>query len=94
MKQFNGRDLASIKAVSPDIEVIVRIGELEIAVIGLFQNKRGVWDVIIGVDDVDRRESLATLFTTVATAIPSATFGYVRSTGAAGDEGPTDETPQ
>jgi hypothetical protein len=81
MKRFEGTDLASIEAVSPDIECVVSVGELEIAVIGLFQNKRDVWDILVGVDDVDRVEQLVAVFTAILVALPAATFGEVRSTG-------------
>lgn len=74
-------DVESIKAVEPDIEVVVKSGQHEITVIGLFQNKSDVWDVVIGVDDVGRVDELRALFKTVDAALSSASFHAVRSTG-------------
>ena len=74
-------DYESIKAVEPDIEVTVRVGELEIAVIGCFQNKRNVWDVVFGIDDVARVGSLVTLFTLLTDTLPLATFNQIRTSG-------------
>lgn len=74
-------DFESVKAVEPDIEVVVRSGEQEIAVIGVFQNKSDVWDLVVGVDSSERREQLVTLFTAITSAIQVATFAPVHSAG-------------
>jgi len=74
-------DNESVKAVEPDVEIVVRAGEHEIAVIGLFQNKSDTWDLLIGVDDGERLDQLLSLFTFVVAALPAATFGEVRTTG-------------
>jgi len=71
----------SVKAVEPDIEIVVRAGEHEIAVVGLFQNKSDTWDLLIGVDDGERLDQLLSLFTFVTTALPAATFGEVLVAG-------------
>lgn len=74
-------DVESIKAVEPDIEVVVRIGQYEIAVIGVFKNKPDVFDLVFGVDDSERVDQLQTLFSTLAAALPSASFSEVRTAG-------------
>lgn len=85
----------SFAVVEPDIEVIVRSGEHEIAVVGIFQNKSNVWDLVLGVDDTDRIAALVDVFTFVASALPTASFHKVRSAGdygsGAGGENTVDE---
>lgn len=71
----------SLEAVEPDIEVIVRSGMQELAVIGVFQNKSDVWDMLIGVDDQERLDSLSTLFEVIVDALPIATFSKVHEPG-------------
>jgi len=71
----------SFEIVEPDIEVIVRVGEYEIGVFGIFQNKSGVWDLVIGVDDTERIESLTTVLHFIASALPSASFRAIRTSG-------------
>lgn len=74
-------DFEVVEAVEPDIEVVVRAGEQELAVIGLFQNKSDVWDLLIGVDDVERVEQIRSLFTAILAALPLASFSEVRTAG-------------
>ena len=71
----------SYALVEPDVEIVVRSGEHELAVIGLFQNKSDVWDILVGVDDTGRLDQLITLFDFVRAALPAATFGEVRASG-------------
>lgn len=66
-----------LEAVEPDIEVTVTAGDQTIAVVGVFQNKSDVWDIIVGVDDRERRVQLEALFTTIASAMAIASFTEV-----------------
>lgn len=70
---------AVLELVEPDIEVIVRSGEQEIAIIGIFQNKSNVWDILVGVDEVDRANQLSSLFEAILLALPLASFTSART---------------
>lgn len=74
-------NVESLEAVEPDIEIIVRIGKHEIVVIGIFQNKSDVWDVVVGIDDIGNLDGAISALSLAIAALPSATFGVVRSTG-------------
>jgi len=81
MKGIEERDFESIKAVEPDIEIIVRVGDIETAVFGLFQNKLDVWDVVVGIDDAENRQGVMDVLAIARGAMADATFQEVRSTG-------------
>lgn len=82
----------SFKAAEPDVEIVVRSGEQEIAVLGFFQNKSGVWDVIVGVDDRDRRDQLLALFSLATSALQIASFDALRTSGVS-ERLPLDDEP-
>lgn len=83
----------SFEIAEPDIEIIVRSGEHELAVMGLFQNKRGVWDMVLGIDDTSRIDQLITLMDFISASLPVASFRTVRSAGDFyGDERSVDVT--
>lgn len=71
----------SFTLVEPDIEIVVRVGKQELAVIGVFQNKSNVWDILVGVDDTERVSQLSTLFEAVYLALPLANFTEVHGAG-------------
>lgn len=81
MEMYDGGDLESIKAVEPDIEIVIRVGEQEVAVFGLFENKRDVWDVVVGVEDPDQRAGLMDALEIARSALEVATFQPTPSTG-------------
>lgn len=71
----------SFEAAEPDFEITVRTGTYEIAVIGVFRVDNETYDMVIGVDDSQRRSELQTLFGLVISALPIAAFGEVRNAG-------------
>jgi len=77
-----------LEAVEPDFEITVRNGTYEIAVIGVFRVDDETYDVVIGVDDAQRRAELQTLFGLIISALPIAAFTEVRNAGNANVDNP------
>lgn len=88
MKHYPEADLESIKAVEPDIEIIVRSGEHENAVFGLFENKQDVWDVVVGVDDAENRQGIMDVLEVARRALEVAAFQPIRTAGNGGGDTP------
>jgi len=84
MKHIEERDFESIKAVEPDIEIVVRVGEFETAVFGLFQNKLDVWDVVVGIDDAENRQGVMDALAIARGAMADANFQEVRTASGTG----------
>src|SRR5258707_441750 len=68
----------------PVIEVIVRSGNEELAVIAFFPDGAGGFDVVVGVGDPATRDSLKAAFIACADAMGKAAFRPTRAIGADG----------
>jgi len=68
-----------ISAAEPDFEIVIRTGDEEFAVFGLFRESEFVWDIVCGVDHLERRADIALLLQLTSDAIQSAHFGAVRT---------------
>jgi len=80
MKSLEETNFESIEAVEPDIEVVVRVGAHEIAVCGLFANKPGLFDVVVGIDDASSRQAVMDIFSIARSAVEAAAFSTLRTT--------------
>lgn len=81
MKPLGREDFESIEAVEPDIEIVVRCGEHETAVFGLFENKSDLWDVVVGIDDASNREAVMDALSIARGAMEVAHFYSLRTAG-------------
>jgi len=82
---------ASNEIADPDIEIVVRAGLREVAIIGIFAAGDTTWDVIVGIDEADTRASICSSLQLALDAVSRANFSPVRSVG--GDLGRTDHPP-
>lgn len=69
------------EVAEPDIEIVVRSGEREIAILGIFKADATTWDVVVGVDEADNREYIRDALQLGIDAISRAHFSAVRSLG-------------
>jgi len=69
------------EVVEPDIEIIVRTGDREIAIIGIFEAGPGNWDVVVGIDEAELRGSVQSALQLSIDAVSRAHFGAVRTLG-------------
>lgn len=71
----------SHEVAEPDIEIIVRTGERELAVIGIFEAGLNNWDVIIGIDASELRGSVQAALQLGIDAVSRADFSPLRTLG-------------
>lgn len=74
----------------PAIEVIMRTGRTELAVVAFFEDGSGGYDVLVGVNDTAQRKSVQECFYQCARSVASSAF---RPIHAAGAEGSGDDSP-
>jgi len=71
MKHVNREKVAY---VVPSVEVVVRAGEQELAIIAFYPAKGGEWDVLVGLSYPDSRANIGTVLKWAAEASASAAF--------------------
>jgi len=69
------------QVAEPDIEIVIRVGEREIAIIGIFKGDATTWDVIVGIDEANARDSVHSALQLAIDAVSRAHFSPVRSLG-------------
>jgi hypothetical protein len=62
------------KIEKPDIEIVVRVGETELAVLAFFSAGGEGWDVVVGIDSPANRDAIASAFDAAAEAVRGAAF--------------------
>lgn len=72
---------AKHEAIQPDIEVVVRTGAGELAIIGLFVADPQSWDVVVGIVDSDERAGVEGALQIALSAVQGASFMEPRMVG-------------
>lgn len=72
------KKLESTSVLEPAIEVVIRTGAIEVAVIGIFPGENATWDVVVGISELGQREGVQGALELALNALSSATFGAVR----------------
>jgi len=70
----------------PGIEIVVRSGVAELAVIAFFEDGTGGWDVVVGVSDTSKRDALKAALVAAADAMGAAAFRPTRTIDHAGND--------
>lgn len=78
----------AIKVETPDIEIVVRVGETELAVCSFFGADENGWDVLVGIDTPTNREPVALALSAAAEAVRSAAFHPLPTAGYEGSDNP------
>jgi hypothetical protein len=76
------------EAIRPDIEVVVRTGNGELAVIGMFKADDSSWDVVVGLVDDQERDGVVAALELAVTAVSSASLVEPRVVGRTEEGGP------
>lgn len=76
------------EVTEPDIEIVVKVGEREIAIFGIFSAGESEWDVVVGVDQADSRHAIQSALQLAIDAISSAHFSAIRTLGIESGEHP------
>ncbi len=71
MKSENKKKL---QIEQPEIEIVVRVGETELAVLAFFSAGGEGWDVVVGIDTPQNRDAIAAAFDAAAEAVRQAAF--------------------
>lgn len=66
-----------IKVETPDLEITLRQGDEELAVVALFGAGATEWDVLVGISDPALRNAVTLAFRTAAEAVESAAFRLI-----------------
>lgn len=74
----------SAEVVEPDIEIVIRTGDREICLIGIFKVRDNEFDVIVGIDEADTRAGIQSALQLGIDAVSRAHF---MATGSIGGEG-------
>ena len=72
----------------PEIEVVVRVGETELAVCAFFSAGGEGWDVVVGIDSPQNRDSVASALDAAAEAVRAAAFRPLPSKSYEGSDNP------
>jgi len=75
------------EVLTPGIEIIVRTGDKEVAVIAFFRDGTRGYDVVCGIDDSRQRDSICAALQQAAEAMAEASFHVVDAEGTQ-DTGP------
>lgn len=62
------------KIEKPEIEIVVRVEEQELAVVSFFSAGGEGWDVVVGIDNPTNRDAIVLALETCAEAVRSAAF--------------------
>ena len=87
---MSGKKSTGSNIEQPSVEVIVRTGDEELAVIAFFSDGTGGYDVVVGVSDTKARDSLKAILHSAADSMGAAAF---RPTRATANEGMDDSPP-
>lgn len=71
--------------VTPDVEVVVRSGQQELAAIAFYAAPSTEWDILVGLSHPSSRNNIASVLRYAADAIEAAAFPLGASAGDEGD---------
>lgn len=74
----NGNSKKSV-VEEPGVEVVLRSGDTELAVLAFFSDGAGGWDVVVGVSDPAQRDNLKAALVAAAEAMGAAAFRPTRT---------------
>jgi len=79
----------SLEIAEPDIEIVIRTGDREVCLIGIFKVGDNEFDVIVGIDEADTRTGIQSALQLGIDAVSRAHF---MATGSIGSDGGSVET--